>query len=305
MLSACKNPRPTHRCGQCEYCRVLEQLDKINRLKLEFARRPYALFVTITYDDLHLPVFSGLAELWPLDLESYINRIRNSLPKITIFAVGEYGGKLFGSPKAERDIHPHYHLAIFSDDPNFYALAQNVLTKKWKFGHTHILRLSAGLINYIVGYVSKKITNEHSMKKIMGLDIQPEFTYSSRRPAIGDVTDELIPIQEEHGEITHLSVFGKQVVIPKYLKFKLKDHFLKWDLDLKDPKQLTEYKRRKYEKKIETLQKLFEKNQEQMAEIDARNINGDVYKKRSTIRKQIIANFNAKLALKQKGSKLL
>ena len=94
MLTACKKPFPTHRCGQCEYCRVLDRLDKVNRLKLEFGMRPHAFFLTLTYTDEYLPIFSGKANLYKPDLVKFLDLIRRYLPKITIFAVGEYGGNI-------------------------------------------------------------------------------------------------------------------------------------------------------------------------------------------------------------------
>jgi len=133
VLSACKNPFPTHGCGQCEYCRVILRMDDVNRLKLEYGLRPYSFFITLTYDDVYLPVFSGLAELWPLDLNSFIDRIRNELPKITIYAVGEYGGHLFGTKEAKRAIHPHYHLAIFSDTKCQLLFINTHITNVFKF----------------------------------------------------------------------------------------------------------------------------------------------------------------------------
>lgn len=257
--------------------------------------RPHAFFVTLTYTDEYLPVFncSQKAELYKPDLLKFIDSIRKKLPKITIFAVGEYGGYLFGTAKAQRPIHPHYHLAIFSDDARINETIRSVCEKTWFMGHAHILQLSNGLIDYITGYVSKKLTNQKSMVKIMHLNIRPEFTYSSRRPAIGDISEELIPITEEYGELTHLSIDGKKVVIPKYLKFKVREKFLRWDLDPNDPNSQKIYERRKYDQKIENLQKLFDKNQEEAKIIEARKI------KKSDLKKQIMANFNSKIALKK------
>lgn len=287
------------------YCRVLTRLDWVNRLKLEYYRRPNAFFITLTYDDIHLPIFGGLANLWKPDLDSFIDRIRNYLPKCTIFAVGEYGGYLFENSEAERPIHPHYHIALFSDDLAINDTIRAVCEKRWKYGHAHVLLLSGGLIDYITGYASKKLTNTHSMKKIMNLDINPEFIWTSRRPAIGDISEELCSIQEEHGEITHLTLDGKKVVIPKYLRFKVKDKLLKGALDLMDWEDRFELERRKLESKEETLQRLSEKNQEQMVEIENRQNFGQisVYEKKRQIKKQIVANFESKIKLKMYSSR--
>lgn len=291
------------------YCRVLSRLDWVNRLKLEYQRRPYAFFITLTYDDDCLPVFSGLANLWKPDLDSFIDRIRNYLPKCTIFAVGEYGGYLFENPKAKRPIHPHYHVALFSDDSSINDIIRSVCEKRWKLGHAHVLLLSGGLIDYITGYASKKLTNTASMAKIMGLSIRPEFIWTSRRPAIGDISDELTSIWEEHGEVTHISIDGKKVVIPKYLRFKVKEKLIRGALDFMDWEDRFEYERRKDESKKETLQKLQEKNIEQLQEIDERDIgvkgSQSVHSKKALLKKQIVANFNGKFELKKYNRKVL
>lgn len=286
-------------------------MDKVNRLKLEFGLRPHAFFVTLTYSDEFLPVFkySNRAELYKPDLVKFIDSIRQKLPKITIFAVGEYGGKLFGSEKSTRDIHPHYHLAIFCAFEGIHDLIRAVVTDTWYMGHAHILRLSAGLIDYITGYVSKKLTNYRSMSKVVGLNIRPEFTYSSRRPAIGDISDFLVDTAEQHGEITHISLDGKRVVLPKYLKFKVKDKLLRWDLDLKNPQDALVYEKRKQAQKIDTLQKLREKDQKELDEIQARggHFARNPYEGRRQIKKQIVADFNSKIMLLKhtKGSRVL
>lgn len=268
--------------------------------------RPHAYFITLTYDDLHLPVFSGLPNLYKPDLVQWIDRLRRRLPgKVTIFAVGEYGGTLFGSTKAKREIHPHYHVAVFSSVPKVDGVIRSVAESTWYYGHAHVLRLSSGLIDYITGYVSKKLTNDISMVKATGLGLRPEFTYRSRRPAVGDITDQLVDIYEQYGEVTQINIDGKLVNLPKYLRHKLRDFFLKWNLDLKTSAGKAEYERRKSEKKIETLSLLRQKEDAQKAEIDSRSMVGDVYKKQAQIRAQLIANFETRIKRNTKGMKIL
>lgn len=280
-------------------------MDDVNRLKLEYGMRPHAFFITLTYSDLFMPVFSGVAELWEYDLISFINRIREALPKITVYAVGEYGGRLFGSPDAKRDIHPHYHLAVFSDDKTIHDSIRKVCESRWKFGHCHILLLSGGLIDYITGYLSDKLTNEKSMERVKGLNIAPVFTYKSRRPAIGDISDQLVDITEEFGEVTHLSLDGKKVRIPKYLRNKVADHFLKWDLDLSNEEDYVTYKNRKAVATKERMQVMYEKERDQEARIEEKPISGDLYQKKTQLRNQLVYNFESKKRLRMKGSKAL
>lgn len=328
MLSACtcairNSSGVLVRGGQCQYCRVLRRLDDVNRLKIEFGKRPYAVFITVTYATENLFTCGGLPTLYKPDLDSLLDRVRKKLPKITVYGVGEYGGRLFGTPEAERDIHPHYHLAVFSDDARFSSVVRKAFVDSWKLGHIHILQLSAGLIDYITGYQSAKLTNIRSMETVKGLQIRPEFAWRSRRPAVGDISEDILSVQEEHGEVTHLNVDGKLVVIPKFLRFKAKDLLLKHGLDCSgkwvvnifgkkkfvpnNKVDFLEYERRKREKKIETLQKLREKEEAQLQEIEKRSMTGSVYKKRSQIKSQLVHNFNSKARLRAhtKGKKVL
>ena len=65
-------------------------------------------FLTLTFDDLHLPA-SGSVNV--RDVQLFLKRFRKALTyrnmKIRFFACGEYGDK---------NLRPHYHLIIFGYD---------------------------------------------------------------------------------------------------------------------------------------------------------------------------------------------
>jgi len=296
--------------GQCQWCRINQQMDLVNQLKLEFGMRPHAFFITVTYDDAHLPIIDGKANLIKEHLDNYIKRIRRFYqPKtIKVFAVGEYGGYLFGNEKAKRAIHPHYHIAVFADFPEIASTIRGCVEKKWTFGHAHVLILSAGLINYITGYVTKKLTNDKSMATVMGLDITPEFRYGR---GLGDVSNTVIAVQEQHGLVEKIRVDGKIVNVPKYIREKVKRKFLEFGLDMTDYQKLKGYKNhlrpqdhltyeeRRKNAKAERLMLRMQRLEEKDAEIIAASGSDEIYEARALVKKASILEFKSKMELKK------
>lgn len=291
--------------GYCMYCRVSKQMDDIGRLKLEYTRSPFSFFITWTYADEWLPFLCGYNTLWRDDLTAAIKRLRRYLDPhvIRVFAVGEYGGRLFGNPIASRLIHPHYHLMIFCES-DINTVIRKAAESAWWMGHTHILLSSSNLMSYITGYVTKKMTNEKSVSLITGgLPISPEFRLKTN---VGDISDKLLEIQELYGEITQLQYGLKKVPVPRFVRHKVRKKLLTWDLNLKTEEGRLEYEVRKKAEAKERLQKLSQELCAQENEIAAQ-MNKEVYKARREVRRQKIINWDAKLELRKhsKGKKVL
>lgn len=296
--------------GQCQWCRINQQMDLVNQLKIEFGMRPHAFFLTLTYSDLHLPVVNGKANLAKEHLDNYVKRLRRAFqPKtLKVFAVGEYGGYLFGNESATRAIHPHYHIAVFADFASFSSSIRSVAEKKWLFGHVHVLALSAGLINYITGYVTKKLTNKKSMETVLGLDIAPEFRYGR---GLGDASDLVMSVQEQYGLVQKMRVDEKIVNVPKYIREKVKRKFLTFGLDMTDYQKLKGLKnhlrpadhlifeeRREIAKKeryLLRMQQLEEKDKEALAASGS----DEIYKARRLVKTAAVADFKSKMELKK------
>ena len=133
---------------------------------LESFCHPHSAFVTLTYDDEHLPSDGMLAKR---DVQLYLKRLRKSLEprKFRYYLCGEYG------PQTHR---PHYHAILFGLHPEIDAFAIN---KAWQKGFCVIGQdCSDASIQYVAGYVTKKITKRDD-------GIAPEFALMSRKPAIG------------------------------------------------------------------------------------------------------------------------
>lgn len=176
-------------CGQCLACRINKRRYWTLRLLLEFfENHEKASFVTLTYSDEHLPLSESVRPvLSKRDVQLFLKRVRKKFGQgIRYYAAGEYG------PKTQR---PHYHIILFGVGPDeldsdwFYFGGKSgpyrpnycrpsTLFSLWKLGVVHIGEVTQHSIQYVAGYVTKKITKK-------GDGLEPEFSLMSRRPGIG------------------------------------------------------------------------------------------------------------------------
>lgn len=170
-------------CGQCIACRVRKAQEWSARLWLEWktSRLP-SCFLTLTYDDDHLPVDRSLHVE---DYQLFLKRLRKAISpqKIRYFCAGEYGSQL------ER---PHFHLLLFGTDfgcdkmpmanvfnrlhPDYYL--SSIVAKCWDKGFHTIAPLSDACICYVAKYVIKKATGKASDEWYAGR--RPEFGIGSK-----------------------------------------------------------------------------------------------------------------------------
>lgn len=136
-------------------------------------------FVTLTYDDAHLP------ELGSLDRTAvplFMKRLRKAIApeRVRYFQCGEYG-----------DIggRPHYHLLLFGYDfpdrlqSRESAWRSEQLEKLWPAGRSEIGELTFESAAYVARYVMKKVRGHDSDWYYQGRE--PEFASMSRNPGIG------------------------------------------------------------------------------------------------------------------------
>lgn len=140
------------------------------------------VFVTLTYDDEHLPPGGTLVKR---DFQLFMKRLRkHSATPIRFFAAGEYGEEL---------CRPHYHALLFGIDfadrrfekaTSFGDLYQSdKLTAIWGMGRANFGTVSYKSARYVAGYINKKITGPPA-KDHYG-ELLPEFGLMSRREGIG------------------------------------------------------------------------------------------------------------------------
>jgi len=162
-------------CGKCGQCLITKRSEWIYRLNQESKSAYSGHFITLTYDEEHVPITDqGYKTIIKTDLQLFIKRLRTyqtrktrSDWKIRYYAIGEYGSQTNRS---------HYHGIFFNLDTNTLAAIQSI----WTYGNIKILPITRGRIIYI----TKDIINRHS-SNLQPLGVQQPFAIMSRNPGLG------------------------------------------------------------------------------------------------------------------------
>lgn len=187
MQMMCKAPYSPYEgvfvgCGGCLHCRVNKARVWQHRLLLEEMSWELTSFVTLTYDDEHLPRDGSVS---PREMQLFLKRLRKRCEpiKIRFYGVGEYG---------DESMRPHYHLALFGvgfeldwcdSTKQFRGFSGGkVVEKSWEKGFVVVGDLTKDSARYMTNYVTK-FMNFPKSKKLQGR--HPEFARMSNRPGIG------------------------------------------------------------------------------------------------------------------------
>lgn len=202
-------------CGRCIGCRLEYSRQWANRCLLELGYHEQSWFVTLTYDDAHVPrryygaSDSGLAlpslTLCKRDIQLFFKRLRKAYSgcHIRYFGCGEYG------PSTYR---PHYHLIVFGLNLTDLQFEKNsatghpiykspALERVWSFpsrddrgesyssdptlaGFVTVQPVTWECCAYTARYITKKL-NGPQCEFYTNFNIDPPFTLCSRKPGIG------------------------------------------------------------------------------------------------------------------------
>ncbi len=178
-------------CGICEECLASRSRDWSTRIMLEASLYESNYFVTLTYDDEHLPHDHMLVKdeisRFNKKLKTYLSR-RGLESGFRFYGVGEYGSETG---------RPHYHVIYFNlkiDDLEFYKVSDNgdllfnskFLSTVWSKGHVVIGEVTTGSACYVARYCDKKrLLTSQEKKDLKEKGIVPEFSVMSRMPGIG------------------------------------------------------------------------------------------------------------------------
>lgn len=151
-------------CGKCAFCIKKTIESWCIRLKHEMEVSSAAHFVTLTYNEEHLPKDAQLSKR---DLQLYLKRLRKKNPGIRYFAIGEYGTQVG---------RPHYHAVIFN------VAQDGIFADAWRdkkgapIGFVTGSPATLGRIRYMVSYMAlpQDVSNRN-----------PPFRIMSRKPGIG------------------------------------------------------------------------------------------------------------------------
>lgn len=213
-------------CGHCVGCRLRYSRIWADRCLAEASYHDSNIFLTLTYNDSHLPrplikeredgslSFSKIHPLVKRDVQLFIKRLRKHYfdQDIRYFLCGEYGSK---------SMRPHYHLILFGlflDDlkplymtsEGFSYYTSESIEKLWyvesdtehSAGFHIITDVNWSTCAYVARYIMKKQYG-HGAEIYDELNYPKEFTLMSRRPGIGRqfYEDHKLDIYSDKGEV--------------------------------------------------------------------------------------------------------
>lgn len=199
-------------CGHCEGCLRKKQSDWISRLLVETQMSLSSFFVTLTYDETHLPFPEGVNKK---DVQLFWKTFRkyNSFGKFKYFLVSEYGGITS---------RPHYHCLLFFRSRVDWILLSRLIEKTWKNGQHKIGTVDAASISYCAKYCLKSRADPRRIYD------NKTFSMMSKRPAIGY---DLLVLSEKFAERECFEVVSgdKVVSMPRYYRDKIHDDLAKYN----------------------------------------------------------------------------
>lgn len=163
-------------CGSCVGCRLdLAKEWKVrNCLEAAFHQEKY--FITLTYDDEHLPINENGEPYLEYDhMQRFFKRLRKVV-SFRYFGIGEYG---------DLQHRPHWHLLFYGHLDGFKLYAPNqftseLLSKEWFYGKHIVEQVTPGSVSYVSGYCEKKQIDPDGYE----FPVKP-FRFMSRKPGIG------------------------------------------------------------------------------------------------------------------------
>ena len=233
-------------CGRCIMCKNREQMEWSFRLQQEDKVSQNNRFITLTYDNLFLPLNDDgdYPDLSKRDVQLYLKRLRKLNTKMMLeyyptekvarahlktrplryFLVGEYGTE-YGRP--------HYHALIFNTAPNLFD--DPVAT--WQLGDVDVGTVQPESIAYTTKYMVKPLDQLKTQVKRM-----KEFRLTSKGHGLQYAKDNAL-YHISNKKFTVRNQAGMDIPMPRYIRdqifsskddstnrkfrYMLLDHFIK------------------------------------------------------------------------------
>ncbi|MFM1820806.1 MAG: hypothetical protein RLZZ402_1165 [Bacteroidota bacterium] len=224
-------------CGQCIGCRLEKSKQWAVRCMNEAQMHTQNCFITLTYDDAHLP---GDQSLHHRDFQLFLKRLRFKFKGQTIryYMAGEYG---------ENYGRPHFHACIFGWKPSDlkiwkkngdnYLYRSEILESLWvdnngnSIGYSSVGNVTFESAAYVARYIMKKQNSDkinpntgkpynsvydHVNEKTGEIIKKtPEYNKMSLKPGIGATwIEKYMSDVYPHGEVIIRG--NKKVLTPKY-----------------------------------------------------------------------------------------
>lgn len=250
----CLNPSRVHgdeyNCGHCRNCRINYTSQWTLRLMYELDSWDEAAFITLTYDDAHLPSMSLNKE----ELQKFNKRLRAVMKRrfdqdIKFYSIGEYGS---------RTKRPHFHGIYFGINPYNEEHRQAVKDcwlprcEEWQFDRSRGKKSAIALcehdsIQYVTGYVQKKLYGKLALKEYKETGRIPPFSLCSQ----GLGLDFALKNADRLRSNGFTYIQGQKIGLPKYLREKL-------GISVQDYiQEVPEFRRKKFIEESKKLQDLF------------------------------------------------
>lgn len=237
-------------CGQCHGCRLERSRQWAVRCVHEAQLHRRNCFITLTYDEEHIPHRSNLNHE---DFQKFMKRLRkhNGPNKVRFYMGAEYG---------TLNNRPHFHACLFGTDFNDKKIhtrnhenkpiyTSETLQKLWPYGYSSIAELNFHTAAYIARYCMQKVTGQAAEEHYKRTDpntgeiyhLTPEYNKMSLKPGIGAAW--LDKYENDVYNYDHVIINGMEASPPKYydklLKRKNADRLaeIKEQREVTDPKQ--------------------------------------------------------------------
>lgn len=203
-------------CGSCLGCVQDRSLDWSIRAIHESLSHQHNAFVTLTYDDAHLPKDG---QLWPLHLTAFWKDLRRALEKptpglagdrIRYLAAGEYGDQMG---------RPHYHACIFGlEIRDGIPVAKDLwrsdaLAKIWGHGFISWAPVTPKNARYVAQYTLKKLGVAPPCDSD-GVVTRRPFLRASLRPGLG--AQYLRQYASDFSQGYAVTLDGRKCAVPRY-----------------------------------------------------------------------------------------
>lgn len=205
-------------CGVCIQCRINKTMEWATRCLYESEDHKVSCFITLTYDDDHLPEygsldFKSIADFWKRVRKHYYGSSKGDLK---YYLCGEYG---------PTTLRPHYHAAVFDVDfesENWIEFKRDssgphytspLLLRLWPFGFNEVGLVTPDRLRYVAGYIQKKQLGGSSVYYSDNHLVPPDQRYSKN---LG-----VNALKRDADRLTELFLRKKGRVFSKYYAHKL------------------------------------------------------------------------------------
>lgn len=236
-------------CGQCLGCRIDRSREWALRCVHESRFHKQNSFITLTYDDEHLPIDGSLDKT---HLQKFFKRLRKKLGQFRYFSCGEYG---------DTSSRPHYHAIIFGVDfsedrqqvsknkQGNILYSSETLSQAWGMGNCWIGNFTYQTAAYTARYVMKKQIgkngSDHPNYSRLNVNtgeliqVAREFACMSMRPGLGSAWYD--KFKSDAFPSDFLVHEGKKHPVPRFYVNKLKEgNSYEFDLIAKKRKKARE-----------------------------------------------------------------